>query len=48
VDSLVAVINVFLGEAKPVKISYYAPFFSWPWRSSNRYLVQKVAAISAE
>jgi len=45
VDSLVTVINAFLGEAKPVKISYYAPFFSWPWRSSSRFLVQKVESI---
>jgi hypothetical protein len=44
-DTLVAAINVFLGQGKPVKITYCAPFFSWPWRSSNRYLVQKVEAI---
>ena len=45
VDSLVTMINTFLGEAKPVKISYYAPFFSWPWRSSCRFLLQKVESI---
>jgi hypothetical protein len=47
-DSIAAVINIFLSNGHPVKISYYAPFFTWPWRSSNRYLVQKVDAISPE
>jgi hypothetical protein len=44
-DSIAVMINVFLSTGQPVKISYYAPFFSWPWRSNNRYLVQKVEAI---
>lgn len=47
-DSIAAAINTFLSNGHAVKISYYAPFFAWPWRSSNRYLVQKVDAIPAE
>jgi hypothetical protein len=44
-DSIAAVVNAFLSTGQSVKISYYAPFFSWPWRSNNRYLAQKVEAI---
>lgn len=45
VDSLAGVINAFLGAGKAVKITYYAPFFSWPWRSSNRFMLQKVETV---
>ena len=48
VDSLVAVINRFLSEGKPVKITYTAPFYTWPWRSSNRYLVQSVDVVAGK
>jgi hypothetical protein len=47
-ESIVAAVNLFLSNGLPVKISYYAPFFTWPWRSSNRYLVQRVEAVSRE
>jgi hypothetical protein len=47
-DSLVTAINAFLGQGKPVKITYCAPFFSWPWRSSSRYMVQSVEAIPSK
>ena len=47
-DSIAIAINTFLSNGHPVKISYYAPFFSWPWRSNNRYLVQKVEVVPAE
>jgi hypothetical protein len=45
IDSLVKVINVFLSTGQAVIFTYYAPFYSWPWRSNGRYLVQSVRAI---
>lgn len=48
IDALVDKINGYLGAGQAVKITYYAPFFSWPWRSSCRYLVQDVEPISGK
>jgi hypothetical protein len=48
IDSLAKAINGYLGAGQAVKITYYAPFFSWPWRSYGRYLVQNVEPISGK
>ena len=46
IDSLARTIFSSLSAGQPVIITYHAPFFTWPWRSSGRYLVQKVEPVS--
>ncbi len=45
IDDLSAKIQEYMGRSQKVKVTYFEPWKTWPWRSETDYLIQSVEPV---